>query len=320
MPIRGDDMSDLNVLIATHNGGEVLGRTLAGYAALDIQSTDYKLIIVDNASTDNTQDIITQFAGQLNIHSIYEPRPGKNTAMNTGLAAIDSNIIIMSDDDSIPHQGFFEQWMEAFERMPDIDLFGGAIIPLFDVEPAAWIMERQSRFEELYAQRQNIPAGPISPDRIYGPNMAMRAKVTQSGLKFDDRIGPNATRKKSYAMGSETAFLREAVRAGFQTGFAPTPTVSHIVRPEQIQPDYINGRAYRMGRGTAFKHCQDGTFTLRYHPAPLRIAGKLKRVLEGQIKQFRTRFGTDEQRFEARWDANFYRGYQDEIAERKARQ
>ena len=312
-------MSDLNILMATHNGAEVLGRTLAGYAALDIQDIDYKLIIIDNASTDNTQDIIAQFTGQLNIHMIYEPSPGKNTAMNTGLAAIDSDIIIMTDDDSIPHQGFFSAWIAAFENMPGIDLFGGAIIPLFDEEPAPWMMQRQPRFEELYAQRQDVPAGPINPDRIYGPNMAMRASIVQAGLRFDARVGPNATRKKSYAMGSETAFLRTAVAAGFKTGFAPKPTVSHIVRPAHIEPAYIDGRAYRMGRGTAFKHIQDGTFILRHRPFPLRIAGHIKHAIDGQLHQVRTRFGTDEQRFHARWDANFHRGYRDEIADRKAR-
>jgi GT2 family glycosyltransferase len=311
-------MSDLNVLIATHNGSDVLARTLEGYAGLDVQNTDYKLIIVDNASTDTTKAIIDRFAPRLNIDTVFEPNPGKNHAMNTGLKAINAEIIVMSDDDSIPHPGFMQHWLQAFTDAPDIDLFGGSIIPLFDEEPASWMMLQQPRFEELFAQREDIPAGPISPDRIYGPNMAMRASVIRQGLQFDARVGPDASRKTSYAMGSETAFLRVAVQAGFKTGFAPAPTVSHIVRRAHIQPDYIAGRAYRMGRGAAFKHCEDGTFTLRRRPLPLRAIGKLKRTLDSQINQLRSNFGTDEQRFHARWNANFYRGYHDEIAERKA--
>lgn len=312
-------MSELNVLIATHNGSAVLARTLEGYAALDIHNTDYKLIVVNNASTDQTKAIINRFAPHLNIDTIYEPRPGKNHAMNAGLKAIDAEIVVMSDDDSIPHPGFMQQWLQAFTDMPQIDLFGGSIIPLFDEEPAPWIMHKQPRFEELYAHRENIPSGPISPDRIYGPNMAMRASVIRHGLRFDTRIGPDASRMTSYAMGSETAFLRAAVQAGFKTGFAPAPTVSHIIRRAHIQPDYIDGRAYRMGRGTAFKHCEDGTFTLKHRPLPSRAVGRLKRTLDTQIKRLRTNFGTDEQRFHARWNANFYRGYHDEIAERKAK-
>jgi len=311
-------MSELNILIATHNGAPVLARTLAGYAALDIHDTDYKLIIVDNNSTDTTPEILKLFQSRLNLHIIFEPNPGKNKAMNTGLEALDADIVIMSDDDSIPHKGFLDDWAQAFAEMPDIDLFGGSIKPLFDENPAPWMLEREPRFEELYAQRQNIPAGSINPDRIYGPNMAIRASVVRAGLRFDARIGPDASRKKSYAMGSETAFLRTAVEAGFKTGFAPAPTVSHIVRPAHIKPDYIDGRAYRMGRGTAFKHCEDGTFTLKQRALPLRAAGTLKRTFDSQVNQLRTKFGTDEQRFHARWNANFYRGYQDEIAARKA--
>jgi len=311
-------MSDLNVLIATHNGASVLRRTLSGYSELKPPGISWKLIVVDNASNDETQSILSEFKNSLNLHTLFEPRPGKNRAMNLGLASVDGGIVIMSDDDSIPHPGFLEDWVAAFEEMSDMDLLGGSIVPLFDQAPAAWVIDCEPRFEELYSQRQNVPAGAISPDRIYGPNMAARAKVFQSGLKFDEAVGPDASRKKSYAMGSETAFLREAVSAGFKTGFAPAPTVSHIVREAHIRPDYIDGRAYRMGRGTAFKHYLDGTLVLRSRAAPIRAAGQVKRVLRGQINHIRTKIGSEEQRFHARWDANFFRGYQDEIADRKA--
>lgn len=311
-------MSELNILIATHNGSDVLGRTLEGYVALNIQDIDYRLIIVDNASTDDTQMIIHSFCERLPISLLYEPNLGKNKAMNAGLQVLDAEIVIMSDDDAVPHAAFARSWVHAFAEMPEIDLFGGSILPVFDVAPPDWMLAQKPRFEELYAHRENIPAGPISPDRIYGPNMAVRGRVIRSGLAFDARIGPDASRKQSYAMGSETAFLREAVAAGFKTGFAPAPTVSHIVRARHVEPDYIDARAYRMGRGTAFKHCQDGTFTLRDRPFPVRLAGGAKRTLDYQLKRLRTRFGSHETRFHARWDANFYRGYHDEISDQKA--
>lgn len=311
-------MSGLSILIATHNGSGVLRRTLDGYAALSNDDIPFELICVNNASKDDTQEILDSYKSRLNLNTMFERRPGKNRAMNTGLAAVKGDIIVMSDDDSIPHAGFLQAWKSAFEAMPETDLFGGSIVPLFDHKPAAWMLECEPRFEELYAQRQNIPAGPISPERIYGPNMAMRSKVVEAGLRFDESVGPDASRKKSYAMGSETAFLLSAVAAGFKTGFAPEPTVSHIVREAHITPEYINGRAYRMGRGTAFKHLSEGTLILRPRSAPFRMAGILKRNINGQIKQFRSYIGSEEQKFHARWDANFFRGYQEEVADRKA--
>ena len=311
-------MADINILIATHNGANVLERTLAGYKALDNQSIEYELIIVDNASNDDTQSVISSFLPDLPINMIFEPKPGKNAAMNTGLATINSEIIIMSDDDSIPHPAFLQAWQSAFQNMPDIDAFGGSIIPLFDQEPAACMLARKPRFEELYAHREDIPAGPIAADRIFGPNMAIRSKLVQAGLCFDESIGPDASQKQTYAMGSETAFLRDIVSAGYKTGFAPEPTVSHIVRKNQIDQTYIDGRAYRMGRGTAVKHCTDGTFAINRQPAPIRAAGHLKTMIAGQFGRFNAQFGSAERRFHARWDTHFYRGYQDEIATRKA--
>ena len=311
-------MSDINILMATHNGADVLTRTLEGYADLEVQSIDYKLIIVNNASSDKTASIITEFSGQLPISSYDEPIPGKNNAMNTGLAHTDAEIIIMTDDDAIPHKGFLHHWIQAFNDMPDIALFGGSIVPEFERTPAPWMLTQKPRFEELYAHRENIMAGPISPDRIYGPNMAIRAEVIRAGLRFDTRIGPNASRAETYSMGSETAFLRAAVSEGFKTGFAPAPTVSHIVRSAQIEPAYIDGRAYRMGRGTAFKHVQDGTFTFKTRSRPLKLAGQIKRTVQNRVYHLQVKFGSEERRFHARWDAHFYRGYHDEIEQIKA--
>ena len=311
-------MTDLDILIATHNGANVLKRTLEGYKALDTQSVKYRLHIVDNASTDDTPGIISAFQSDLPLNLLYEPRSGKNCAMNTGLSAIQSDIIIMSDDDSIPHPNFLHAWQSAFQAMPDIDAFGGSIIPLFDEKPAAWMLAQKPRFEELYAQRENLPAGPIDPDRIYGPNMAIRSSLLQAGLRFNEDIGPDATRKQTYAMGSETAFFRDVVSAGYKTGFAPEPTVSHIVRKTQISQDYIDGRAYRMGRGTAAKHCADGTFILKQRAPLISAAGHLKQAISSQFGQFKARLGSTERRFHARWNVNFSRGYQDEIAARKA--
>src|SRR5581483_3201021 len=54
--------------------------------------------------------------------------------------------------------------------------------------------------------------GPINPLHIFGPNMAVRADVFQSGYRFNTSVGPSAG---SYAMGSETEFTNRLARSGF---------------------------------------------------------------------------------------------------------
>ena len=149
-------MTDLNILIATRNGGALLPRVLDGYLALGDAGVSYEIIVVDNGSEDDTGAVLQSYSEKLPLAALHEPEPGKNRALNTGLAALDADRVILSDDDAIPHAGFLDAWMQAFDGHPDADVFGGAISPLFDVQMPDWMLEQKPRFEELYARREGV--------------------------------------------------------------------------------------------------------------------------------------------------------------------
>jgi glycosyltransferase involved in cell wall biosynthesis len=63
--------------VASYNGAGTLPRALEAYSELEQPPVDWKLVIVDNGSTDHTQDIIRAFATRLPVTSVIEPRRGK---------------------------------------------------------------------------------------------------------------------------------------------------------------------------------------------------------------------------------------------------
>ncbi len=79
----------LTVLFATRNGGGVLPRTLEAYRRVESPSHAWKMVIVDNGSTDSTSAIIASFKNQLPIEMLHEPVAGKNRALNRGLTAVE---------------------------------------------------------------------------------------------------------------------------------------------------------------------------------------------------------------------------------------
>jgi len=81
---------------------------------------------------------------------------------------------------------------------------------------------------------------------VYGPNMAIRASIFASGVRFDSSIGPNGS---NYAMGSETELVMRLSREGHRAWFVPEAVVAHLVRPEQLQKGWALKRATRWGRG-----------------------------------------------------------------------
>ena len=309
-------MVDLTVLIATHNGADVIGRTLDGYCALESDLALWKLVVVNNASTDETRAILERYEDRLPLTIIDVPTPGKNAALTVGLKAVEGAFVILSDDDAIPQPGFLDHWRDAMAQFPDMQVMGGSIDLVFDTPPPDWLLKEKLRFEELYALRDNIPAGPIDPLGIYGPNMAVRRDVFSAGVTFDPAIGPNGA-DKNYGMGSESAFCTSAAAAGFQTGFAPAPLVHHIVRDHQMTPEYWAKRAFKLGRGVAQRQWKSGILTLKNRSAIILGLAKIHRTLKQFGLYLLTLLPGNRRKFLSRWDYQFFQGFHTEHARQK---
>jgi glycosyltransferase involved in cell wall biosynthesis len=247
---------ELTILLATRNGEQVLPRTLDGYRRIAAPSVKWKIIVVDNGSTDSTPEIIRSFKSDLPLEALAQPIAGKNRALNTGLAGVEGRLVILTDDDAVPNPSFLAEWAKYLDFAPDYGLFGGSIAPLFDMPPPRWLTHRRLKFAMMFSER-NLPEGPIEADDIYGPNMAVRASVLQQGFRFDEELGPNAL-DPDYPMGGETEFCRRVASARVKSWFASEPLVHHIVRPAQLTPAVWAKRAYRTGRGRAFQMWKRG--------------------------------------------------------------
>ena len=81
----------LTVVIATHNGAHTLPLVLDAYTRLDTVEGGWKLVIVDNASTDETEEIIKAYASKLPITYLFEPRRGKNAALNSAITSFEGD-------------------------------------------------------------------------------------------------------------------------------------------------------------------------------------------------------------------------------------
>ena len=103
----------LTVLIATRNGAHTLPRALSALAQLDSPAGGWKLVVVDNGSTDETKEIIQSFTGRLPITYVFEAAPGKNAALNAGLNKIEGDLVVFTDDDTLPHADWLVEMRQA---------------------------------------------------------------------------------------------------------------------------------------------------------------------------------------------------------------
>lgn len=236
----------LTVLIATHNGSQTLPRALNAYCQLQMPVGGWKLLIVDNGSYDTTKQIIHSFMERLPLSYIFEPSTGKNAALNTGLANIEGDLVILTDDDTLPRPDWLEEMRRAADSHSSFSMFGGTVLAHWEVRPEEWILARVPFGPVFTLTDPSWEEGPILPGYVFGTNMAIRAEIFEAGYRFDVGIGP---RGRNYPMGSETELTLRLAQAGFKAWHCKHAVVEHIIRKFQVNRTWILGRATRFGRG-----------------------------------------------------------------------
>jgi len=125
-----NDMPDrerlsVSVVIITRNRSAMLERCLD--ALLAMGRSPEEILVVDNASTDSTRDVVMRFQAAGPVRYVHEPVPGVSRARNAGCRAASGDIIAFIDDDAIPTEGWLENIENAFVKSDSIGIVGGAI-------------------------------------------------------------------------------------------------------------------------------------------------------------------------------------------------
>jgi glycosyltransferase involved in cell wall biosynthesis len=293
----------LTVLFSTYNGARTLPQVLAAYCNLLPPPGGWQLVIVDNGSTDLSGEILTSFKGRLPLSCVFEPKPGKNAALNSGLSKVTGDLVVLTDDDVIPSHDWLCQLRCTADLQASFSVFGGPILPMWEMLPQKWILDWVP-LSPTFALVDSRDEGPIRPRHVYGPNMAVRAEFFRDGYRFDETIGPN---RMNYAMGSESQLTRRLERDGHQGWFCKNAVVQHIIRPFQLEEEWILKRAVRFGRGQfrldSMEAERNTVLRMRellyYFRQLARITWKVARA---------KRSGNPEKMFKARWERNFLAG------------
>jgi Predicted glycosyltransferases len=128
----------LAVVVPAFDEEKALPTTLA---ALDAQvDRDFRLVVVDNASTDATPDVVRAFAADRPwVTLIHEPQRGTGAAADTGMRhaiAAGATLLARTDADCVPAPDWTARIRAAFAD--GLELVAGRLLPRSDEGLAAW--------------------------------------------------------------------------------------------------------------------------------------------------------------------------------------
>lgn len=172
----------ITVVICTRNRAGRLARCLEHLCdACGRPGVAWQLVVVDNASTDDTRSIIERYASRLPLTYAFESRPGLAHARNRGIAVAEHGIVAFTDDDCLVGANWLAAIMKEFARHPAVSVLGGKVM-LADAHDYPVSIRLHGRPERITTARQIMSI-------MSGSNMVFRREVFEQVGLFDPGFG-----------------------------------------------------------------------------------------------------------------------------------
>jgi glycosyltransferase involved in cell wall biosynthesis len=221
---------NISVVITTFNRATLLEQTLVRMRGQAFADHD-EVIVVDNASTDRTPEVIESAARDFPVplRHLREREPGKTPALNTGIAAARGDVLALTDDDVL----VADDWIAAIRALfsdPSIDLVGGRVDPVWESPPPRWLqVEDHDQYTEMaspLALQHYGEAQPLGARTAVGANLIVRRRSYDTLGGFAAHLG---RRRGTLLCGEDHDFCERAVASGLRCEYRPEIRVRHWV-------------------------------------------------------------------------------------------
>jgi len=242
-------LHSFSVVICTRNRAQLLRRAAQAVFDQDYPKPLYELIVVDNASTDETQQIAAELATEspVDFRLIVEPRLGVSWARNHAAKIANFEYVAYLDDDTFART----DWLRALNATIDehsASAVGGRVEEIYEdgFVPPAWFDCRYFKgFFRLDYVGQRPPVFRIRYPDYFGAGNCAYAKVLFDHFGgFPTHLGPQG---KKRLKGEESYLNLVLERGGVSLYYTDHAVVHHLVSRQQVtrrkllQASYLGG-------------------------------------------------------------------------------
>ena len=178
----------VSVIICCHNSSAKLPATLGRLRSQrDTEAIPWELIVVDNASSDDTVAVARQHwpsGGRVPLRVITETRRGVAYARDAGFAAARYDVVSFIDDDNWVCDRWVARAAEVMSQHPEVGACGGYSEALCHGPTPQWFQ----RYQQYYAIGPASPPAGKLPDTLWFAGMTVRARawrdLRRGGFRF----------------------------------------------------------------------------------------------------------------------------------------
>ncbi|MDV6236887.1 glycosyltransferase family A protein [Leptospira ellisii] len=214
-------MNKISIIIPTYNRAGQLAECIGSLIDQDFPKENYEILIIDNASVDETRKVAQEFVSRYSdlVRYFYEPTPGLVHARHCGYKNARYGILSYTDDDAILDRGWLAAVDEIFDSSESPVAVGGPIVIRWDTTPPDWVRAYEFLLGKLtYGDKKFVKENLF----INGGNFHIRKKILKEVGGFNpDQIG-------DWLVGDgETGLCKKLHKKGYKIGWAPGALMEH---------------------------------------------------------------------------------------------
>jgi GT2 family glycosyltransferase len=224
--------ASVSVVIVTHNNRDLIGDCLtATFGA--VRDSAAEVIVVDNASTDGTPDVIR--AGQWHVDVIaLRTNMGFAEAVNRARSSAAGRYLVLVNSDAFPDGGCIDALVNMLDNGPRVGIVGARLrYPSGRPQPSAgtfpsllgtlWVALFLHRVPGL----SRLGIGYLADSRLYrSPRRVDWVSAAVCAARIE--IGPMPT--SSFMYGEDVEWALASREAGYEVWIEPAATAVHIGR------------------------------------------------------------------------------------------
>lgn len=246
-------ITSVEIAICTWNRYWLLQRTLETVDRLLVpDGIELRLLLVDNASTDQTADCIqkfaqSDFASRHDVVALHEPQQGHTFSRNRAIENSQADLILWTDDDVLLPVDWVQKYVDAANHQAESTFWGSVIEPEFVGGKPKWMESTWEIVKGCFAARDlGENRVPFTANRLpYGANFAIRGE-TQRATPFATELG----RRGDSVLGEdELDLMRRLLAQGHSGAWVPGNGVKHVIPADRATTQYLYG--YFVGQGRA---------------------------------------------------------------------
>ena len=247
-------MDGVSVIICCYNSEARLPETLGHLKKQITDNLNWEIVVVDNASSDNTFELANQILSNTDLkwQVVKEDKPGLIYARLKGEEVSKYDYLLYCDDDNWLAENYVQLVFDTLSQNSRIAILGGQGEAVFEDKEPAWFKTFQDGFAVGDQSKSQDDLSKV--DKVYGAGFTLRksflTEMRNSGLKslLTGRTGTNVT------SGEDIELCFFAMMLGLEVWYDRRLKFKHFMAANRMTWDYMKKLYAGFGKANIYMH------------------------------------------------------------------